>query len=66
MAGVNFSRTIPLAAERRQICRFFDERQDAARKVRFMHDLLRDNPGIAARYERIAAGGNVALYRRRQ
>lgn len=30
----------------------------------FSH-LLRDNPEIAARYARIAAGGNVALYRRR-
>jgi hypothetical protein len=30
----------------------------------FAH-LLRDHPEIAARYARIAAGGNVALYRRR-
>ena len=30
----------------------------------FSH-LLRDNPEIAARFERIAAGGNAALYRRR-
>lgn len=44
----------PLAAERRRICRFFDERQDAARKVRFVHGLLRDNPAAAeAHFTRI-------------
>jgi hypothetical protein len=44
----------PMAAERRQICRFFDERQDAAQKVRFMHGLLRENPAAAeAHFSRI-------------
>ena len=44
----------PLAAERRQICRFFDERQDAARKVRFMHGLLREDPAAPeAHFSRI-------------
>jgi hypothetical protein len=43
----------PLAAERRQVCRFFDERQDAARKVRFMHGLLRENPAPEAHFSRI-------------
>lgn len=44
----------PKAAERRQICRFFDERQDAARKVRFMHGLLRESSAAAeAHFSRI-------------
>jgi hypothetical protein len=44
----------PLAASRRQICRFFDERQGAAQKVRFIHGLLRDDPGRAqAHFSRI-------------
>jgi hypothetical protein len=43
----------PLAAERRQICRFFDE-QDAGQKVRFMHGLLRENAAAAeAHFSRI-------------
>lgn len=52
VAGVRESE--PLASERRQICRFFDERQDAAQKVRFMHGLLRENPAAAeAHFSRI-------------
>jgi hypothetical protein len=44
----------PLAAERRRICGYFDERQDAAGKVRFMHGLLRENPAAAeAHFSRI-------------
>ena len=31
----------PHASYRAQVCRFFDERQSAAQKVRFIHDLMR-------------------------
>jgi hypothetical protein len=40
----------PLAAERRQICNFFDERQAIAQKVAFVHELLRGDAGDARRH----------------
>ena len=47
----------PLAASRRQICGFFDERKSAAQKVQFVHEMLRADPGAQFdRVEKLLAG----------
>lgn len=42
----------PLYAQRREICQFFDERLDAARKIAFIHGLMRRDMGEARQYFR--------------
>jgi hypothetical protein len=40
----------PGAAERREICEFFDDRESPAAKLRFLHDMLRRDPAKARTY----------------
>jgi hypothetical protein len=40
----------PGAAERREICEFFDDREAPAAKLRFVHDMLRRDPSKARVY----------------
>ena len=40
----------PGAAERREICEFFDDRESPAAKLRFLHDMLRRDPSKARTY----------------
>jgi hypothetical protein len=47
----------PLAASRRQICGFFDERKSAAQKLAFVHEVLRlEAGGQLDRVEKLFAG----------
>ena len=42
----------PLYAQREQVCQFFDERLDAARKIAFIHGLMRRDMSEARQYFR--------------
>ncbi|MEO7742941.1 MAG: hypothetical protein ABIR98_08400 [Usitatibacter sp.] len=43
----------PLAASRKQICGFFDDRKSAAQKAEFVHGVLRSEAGAGALFDRI-------------
>ncbi len=43
----------PMAAYRREVCQFYDEGLDAARKLAFVHTLLRDESRVNTFFERI-------------